>query len=138
MEIPPHLQDRTNDLLLELESELGKDAANQFILIRSAIYYGDNGLPGIDPQVVMGPGSPNGDAGCGYATKIDWISHVITHEVGRTSNFLRTVVGDGLNFVGDRYNVLRIYTLPNTTGQPHSMPASYLSLITVERQRRWI
>jgi hypothetical protein len=61
MEIPPHLQDRTNDLLLELESELGKDAANQFILIRSAIYYGDNGLPGIDPQVVMGPGSPNGD-----------------------------------------------------------------------------
>jgi hypothetical protein len=42
-----HLQDRTNDLLLELESELGKDAANQFILIRSAIYYGDNGLPGI-------------------------------------------------------------------------------------------
>jgi len=61
MEIPPHLQERTNDLLLELESELGKDAANQFILIRSAIYYGDNGLPGIDPQVVMGPGSPNGD-----------------------------------------------------------------------------
>ncbi|KAH6661758.1 hypothetical protein B0J14DRAFT_331714 [Halenospora varia] len=63
MEIPPHLQERTNDLtlLLELESELGKDAANQFISIRSAIYYGDNGLPGIDPQVVMGPGSPNGD-----------------------------------------------------------------------------
>ena len=52
-----------------------------------------------------------------------------------TSNFLRTVVGDGLNFVGDRYNVLRIYALPNTTGQPHSMPASiwdleYLSVIT--------
>ena len=61
MEIPPHLQGRTNDLLLELGSELGKDAANQFISIHSAIYYGDNGLPGIDPQVVMGPGSPNGD-----------------------------------------------------------------------------
>jgi hypothetical protein len=67
MEIPPHLQERTNDLLLELESELGKDAANQFILIRSAIYYGDNGLPGIDPQVVMGPGSPNGDDSWKYA-----------------------------------------------------------------------
>jgi hypothetical protein len=37
MEIPPHLQERTNDLLLELESELGKDAANQFILIRSRV-----------------------------------------------------------------------------------------------------
>ena len=62
MEIPPHhLQERTNDLLLALQSELGKDAANQFILTRSAIYYGDNGLPGIDPQAVMGPGSPNED-----------------------------------------------------------------------------
>jgi hypothetical protein len=49
--------EETNNLLLHLESELGKDAANQFILIRSAIYYGDNSLPGIDPQLVMGPGS---------------------------------------------------------------------------------
>ncbi len=49
MEISPYLQERTNDLLLELKSELGKDAANQFILTRSAIYYRDNGVPGIDP-----------------------------------------------------------------------------------------
>lgn len=61
MEIPPLLQERTNNLLPELKSELGKDASNQFILINSAIHYGDNDLPGIDPQVVMGPGSPNGD-----------------------------------------------------------------------------
>ena len=40
---------------------MGKDAANQVISIRSAVYYGDHGLPGIDPQVVMGPGSPNAD-----------------------------------------------------------------------------
>jgi hypothetical protein len=60
MDIPPHLQERTNDLLLELGSELGKDAANQFISLCSAIYYGDS-LPGIDPKVVMGPGSPNAD-----------------------------------------------------------------------------
>jgi hypothetical protein len=57
--LPPHLQKRTDDLLLELRSELGKDAANQFISIRSAIYYGDNSPHGIHPQVLMGPGSPN-------------------------------------------------------------------------------
>jgi hypothetical protein len=61
MEISPQLQERTNDLPQELRSELGKDAANQFILIRSAVYYGDNGLPSIDPRVVMGPGSPDAD-----------------------------------------------------------------------------
>lgn len=61
MEIPPHLQERTNDLLQELGSELGKDAANQFISACSAIYYGDNSLPCIDPQVVIGPSSPGGD-----------------------------------------------------------------------------
>ena len=31
MEIPPHLKQRTQDLLQELGSEVGKDAANQFI-----------------------------------------------------------------------------------------------------------
>ncbi len=46
---------------------LGKDAANEFISIRSEIHYGDNGLPGIDPQVVMGPGSPNADDSWGYS-----------------------------------------------------------------------
>jgi hypothetical protein len=61
MEIPPDLQERTNNLLLELGTELGKDAANQFILIRSAIYYRDNGLPGIDPQIVIRPASFNTD-----------------------------------------------------------------------------
>jgi hypothetical protein len=60
-EIRAQLQERTNDLLQELRAELGKDAANQFISIRSAVYYGDNGLPGIDPQALMGPGSPNAD-----------------------------------------------------------------------------
>ena len=49
-----------NDLLQELRSELGKDAANQFILIRSAVCYGDNGTE-IDPQVLMVSGSPNAD-----------------------------------------------------------------------------
>jgi hypothetical protein len=61
MEIPPDLQERTNNLLLELGTELDKDAANQFISIRSAIYYGEISLPGIDPQVVMRPASPNAD-----------------------------------------------------------------------------
>ncbi|KAH6704131.1 hypothetical protein BKA61DRAFT_617941 [Leptodontidium sp. MPI-SDFR-AT-0119] len=61
MEIPPHLEQRTKDLLQELGSELGKDVANQFISACSAIYYGDNGLPVIDPRVIMGPGSPGGD-----------------------------------------------------------------------------
>ncbi|KAH7379024.1 hypothetical protein BKA64DRAFT_242991 [Cadophora sp. MPI-SDFR-AT-0126] len=61
MEIPPHLQQRTKDLLQELGSELGKDVANQFISACSAVYYGDNGLPVIDPRVIMDPGSPGGD-----------------------------------------------------------------------------
>ena len=61
MEIPPHLKQRTQDLLQELGSEVGKDAANQFISECSAIYYRDNDLPVIDPGVIMGPGSPGGD-----------------------------------------------------------------------------
>jgi hypothetical protein len=60
-EIPAQLQGRTNDLLLELRSELGKDAANQFVSIRSAVYYRDNGPPSVDPQALVGPGSPNTD-----------------------------------------------------------------------------
>jgi hypothetical protein len=39
-EIPAQLQERTNNLLQELRSELGKDAANQFVSIRSAVYCG--------------------------------------------------------------------------------------------------
>jgi hypothetical protein len=55
-----------NDLLQELRSELGKDAANQFISIRSAVYYRDNGPPGVDPQALVGPGSPNTDESWKY------------------------------------------------------------------------
>jgi hypothetical protein len=61
MKIPSHLQERTNDPLLELQSKLGKDAANQFISIRSAVYYRDNDIPGINPQVVIRPVSPYTD-----------------------------------------------------------------------------
>ncbi|KAH7364623.1 hypothetical protein BKA65DRAFT_142226 [Rhexocercosporidium sp. MPI-PUGE-AT-0058] len=61
MEIPPYLQERTNDLLQELESELGKDTANQFLSARSAIFYGNNSLPGIDPRAIIGPDNPGGD-----------------------------------------------------------------------------
>ena len=61
MEIPPHLQERTQDLLQELGSGVGKDVANQFITECSAIYYRDNDLPVIDPRIIMGPGSPGGD-----------------------------------------------------------------------------
>jgi hypothetical protein len=69
-----------------------------------------------------------GDRFVGYLFGIDregaWREYEEMEDVQLGANFLRTVVGDGLKFVGDRYNVLRIYALLNTTGQPHSMPVS--------------
>ena len=61
MGIRPHLQQRTKDLLQELGSKLGKDVVNQFISTCSAMYYGNNGVPVIDPQLIMGSGSPGSD-----------------------------------------------------------------------------
>jgi hypothetical protein len=61
MEIPARLQERTDLLFQELRSELGKDAANQFVLMRSAIHYVDNDSPCVDPQELIGQGSSSAD-----------------------------------------------------------------------------
>lgn len=50
IEIPAQLQERTDLLLQELRARLGKDAANRFVLMRSAIYYINEIPRGVDPQ----------------------------------------------------------------------------------------
>jgi hypothetical protein len=53
MEIPAELQERTNILFQELQSELGKHSANQFVLMRTAIHFKDNESSVINPQELM-------------------------------------------------------------------------------------
>jgi hypothetical protein len=47
MEVPAELQERIDILFQEHQSELGKDAANQFVLWRSAIHYKDDEFPAL-------------------------------------------------------------------------------------------
>ena len=42
MEIPAELLERTDNLFQELQSELGKHDANQFVLMRTAIHFAEN------------------------------------------------------------------------------------------------
>jgi hypothetical protein len=56
MEIPAELQERTDILFQELQSELGKYSANQFVLMRSAIHYGDESTV-VDPRELTNTGS---------------------------------------------------------------------------------
>jgi hypothetical protein len=49
MEIPAELQERTDILFQELQSELGKHGANQFMLMRTAIHFKDNESSVINP-----------------------------------------------------------------------------------------
>jgi hypothetical protein len=53
MEIPAELQERTDILFQELQSELGKHSANQFVLMRTAIHFEDNESSVINPQELM-------------------------------------------------------------------------------------
>jgi hypothetical protein len=66
MEIPAKLQEKTDILLRELQSELGKHGANQFLLMRSAIHFEDNESSVINPQELINTGSPS----------IDWDRYV--------------------------------------------------------------
>jgi hypothetical protein len=58
MEIPVELQERTDSLFQELQSELGKHGANQFVQMRTAIHFEEN-TSVINPQELMNTGSPN-------------------------------------------------------------------------------
>jgi hypothetical protein len=49
IEIPAELQERTDNLFQELQSELGKYSTNQFVLIYTAIYFEEN-TSVINPQ----------------------------------------------------------------------------------------
>jgi hypothetical protein len=53
MEIPAELQERTDILFQELQSELGKHGANRFVLMRTAIHFEDNESSVINPQELM-------------------------------------------------------------------------------------
>jgi hypothetical protein len=57
MEIPAELQERTDNLFQELQSELGKHDANQFVLMRTAIHFENTSV--INPQELMNTGSPS-------------------------------------------------------------------------------
>jgi hypothetical protein len=99
MEIPPHLKQRTKDLLQELGSEVGKGVANQFISACSAIYYRDNGLPVMDPRVIMGPGSPSGDDSWKHAFTQD--SDYVPGNVSLSSNHdLDEILDPSLHLTG--------------------------------------
>jgi hypothetical protein len=51
--VPAELQERTDILFQELQSELGKYGANQFVLMRTAIHFEDNESSVINPQELM-------------------------------------------------------------------------------------
>jgi len=57
MDIPAELQERTDNLLQELQSELGKHGANQFVLMRTAIHFEEN--TSVNPRELMNTGSPS-------------------------------------------------------------------------------
>jgi hypothetical protein len=58
MEIPAELQERTDNLFQELQSELGKHGANQFVQMRTAIHFEEN-TSVINPQELKNTGNPS-------------------------------------------------------------------------------
>jgi hypothetical protein len=56
MEILSELREKTDSLFQELQSELGKHGANQFVLMRTAMHFEEN-TSVINPQELMNTGS---------------------------------------------------------------------------------
>jgi hypothetical protein len=59
MEIPAELQERTDSLFQELQSELGKHGANQFVQMRIAIHFENTSV--INHQELKNTGSPSNE-----------------------------------------------------------------------------
>jgi hypothetical protein len=58
MEIPAELHERTDNLFQELQSELSKHGANQFVLMRTAIHFEDTASAN-NPWELIATGSPS-------------------------------------------------------------------------------